>query len=86
MITLDLYIIGYKSQKNLIIPNDIIKTLKLIQLSIQTDDTIDRFDSHTVIAFNLDLIEKYEEELILLKTYLKLLDLYTDIINYSRIV
>ena len=77
-VTIEVWIVGYTSEQNVIIPNDVIDLMKTIELTIQTDNTINRLDSKTIMTFNIDKIKEYKQDIILLKTCLKLFDLYMD--------
>ena len=79
------YLIGYK--KDTEYPSSIISDIVSNVLSknyyeIAIDETIDKLDSKITITFNLDMLRKHRENLLDIKTYLKLIDLYAKV-NYA---
>ena len=83
-VTIEVWIVGYTLEQNIIFPNDVIDLMKTIELTIQTDDTINRLDSKIIMTFNIDKIKECKQDIILLKTCLKLFDLYIDM-NFTDI-
>lgn len=79
------YLIGYR--KDTKYPSGIISDIVSNILSknyyeIAINETIDKLDQKITITFNLEELQKHKENLLDIKTYLKLINLYAKV-NYA---